>query len=45
MLPDDLHHWRASNGFMLFTESEALILLGIVLAGALLVDALQRWFG
>lgn len=40
---DDLKNFRANCGFVLFTEGEALILLGIILAGALLLDALQRW--
>ena len=43
MLPNDLKRYVSS--FALFTESEALLLLGIALAVALFIDALQRWVG
>lgn len=42
-LPEDLKDYSADS-FVIFTRGEILALLCIVLAGALLLDAWQRWF-
>ena len=42
MLPHDLKEYR-QDAFVIFTPEECVIILGVVLAGALLLDALQRW--
>ena len=39
---DDLKDYREQNGFVLFTDDGVLIILGVIFAGCMLIDFLQR---
>ena len=42
-LPEDLKNFH-EDSFVIFTRGEILVLLGIALAAAMILDAWQRWF-
>lgn len=38
MLPTDLRDYRASNGFQLFTDEEAAVIVAVLLIAAIVAD-------